>query len=265
METDGQKDLDTTNADVLLKLRSWRDVREFSGRHAACFRLASAIPLVHRTGKNGSASRLSIFANQTIAAGVPCTECEKDAGVTAAVYAFWGAGCYPHGNYALLISPSTFDVLPSTATPFDSGACAKGHLERRGEALDSPAERCRHLAHFTLSLKAIGIVTLGPEMACAHFENPWDYFRSEQNAPTDHETFHGLESPTNDRRAWTVELQCHADVPVPPSSLQGVIVAGRDLLADLPTSYLEIAAFSEPKSIEEAVEDHCLAILSIVT
>src|SRR5690349_3326754 len=86
------------------------------GPSASAQRVARSAPFVHRLGKDGGPSWRGVFNDREITASMPCTSCEKAAGVTHVVYFFLASGAYARGNIALVIDNAYALSAPSTAT-----------------------------------------------------------------------------------------------------------------------------------------------------
>ncbi len=172
---------------------------------------AARIPLVHRTGK-GKTWR-TIFQSKQLTGCAPCTKWERESlKIDRATYFFWGCGAYPKGNVAILMSvPGEVEF---TAAPFDSGGCMKGFFLRSGREMSND-ERIDILENYTLAESA-SFLPYCARFLAAHFRDALDYIRRPQNSEPDSKPYHGLESATQDRRAWSVEVRVHGDVAVPP-------------------------------------------------
>lgn len=203
--------------------------------------LASRLPLVHRTGQDRR-KWPSIFHDGRLSGTEPGTEWErKELGIDKATYFFWGCGAYPKGTVALLLDAMPSDVL-CTATPFDTGGCGSGHFLRAGLPL-SDADRRSTLDRFTLEDGARA-AEYGARYIADLFDDPLDYVRLPQDSRPPRLPVHELSSPTDDRRAWTIEVRFHGDVPVPPERLRKVVLRRRDQLRELPPRYRRIAVVS---------------------
>jgi hypothetical protein len=203
--------------------------------------LASRLPLVHRTGRPGQSWK-SIFRDAQLEGNAPGTRWERETlGVSKTTYFFWGCGAYPKGTVALLL-----EGVPSeprcSATPFDTGGCEAGHFLRAG-LRPSEAERQVILDRFTLEDGA-RISEYGALYIADIFDEPLDYVRLPQHGVPPRLPLHALESPTADRRAWTIEVRFHGDVPVPPERLKKIVLRRRDQLRELPPRYRRLAVVS---------------------
>jgi hypothetical protein len=215
--------------------------REASGRaQSAAERLAGQMPLVHRTGWPGQRRPwTAVFTAGRLEASAACTELEERLGYTLAVYLFVGCGAYPKGNVALLFEQGLARAGHVTFTPFDTGALPD-KLTPMAATLRvgwDEAAKLRvleeHLGHGE-DLHSFA----GPYVA-AHFRDPHAYVTCGQHEPPDFTAVHGLASDRGDRRDWTIEVQAHADVPVPPDpSACLVLLDDKDLRRELPSSYL---------------------------
>lgn len=203
--------------------------------------LASRLPLVHRTGRDRRRWQ-SIFQDGRLSGAEPGTQWERDElGIGKATYFFWGCGAYPKGTVALLLEGMPSGVL-CTAAPFDTGGCGSGRFLRAGSPL-SDAECRATLDRFTLEDGA-----RAPEYGARYiadlFDDPLDYVRLPQDGRPPRLPVHELSSPTGDRRAWTIEVRFHGDVPVPPDRLRKVVLRRRDQLRELPPRYRRLAVVS---------------------
>lgn len=203
--------------------------------------LASRLPLVHRTGQDRRRWQ-SIFQEGQLSGAEPGTRWEREElGIDKATYFFWGCGAYPKGTVALLLEGRPPGV-PCTATPFDTGGCGSGCFLRAGASL-SDAERRATLDRFTLEDGA-RVAEYGAHYIAALFDDPLDYVRLPQQSRPPRLPVHELSSPTDDRRAWTLEVRFHGDVPVPPERLRKVVLRRRDQLRELPLRYRQLAVVS---------------------
>lgn len=227
--------------DVLAQLR--RRLAERVGAEERARRaeqLAQRIPLVHRTGRRGPWQ--DIFRAERLEASAPGTSWEREVlGIIEATYFFWGYGAYPHGSVALLLARPPTSVR-STAAPFDTGGCEAGFFESPGGPL-SPDERANVLEAHVVD-DGHRVVEYGGCYVAQLFDEPLDYLRRPQHSMPDHAPLHALRSPSGDRRAWTIELQVHGGVPVPPQRLVAVVVRRRAQLRLLPPQYRRITAVS---------------------
>lgn len=201
--------------------------------------LAPRLPLVHRTG--APMPWTAIVADRLLRATAVGSVGERALGLGRAVYAFVGCGAYPKGNVALIFAQALAGRDDATFTPFDSGGLdGKSAPRGRDAATWEAAERQAFLAaHLGQGRDLAGF--LGPYLA-AHFRDPAGYVEADHIGEPDFPAYHGLVSTNGDRRAWTVEVQIHSDVPIPddPSSLT-VLLDGIDLWRDLPPTMQRLA------------------------
>lgn len=196
--------------------------------------LARALPLVHRTGH--ADDWRNVFEQNCLAASAVDREYERKAGRERSVYFFLGAGAFDKGHVALLLRPHrTLDSHDATFTPFDTG----------GMKFCTPCDGWnddtyrRHLETYTGSADDL------PEFAgryiAAHFRVPERYVKAPQYSPPDFPAFHGLCSKNDDRRAWTVEVQCPDDVAISPDPrvLSALVIRGASRVLELPDTYLD--------------------------
>jgi hypothetical protein len=222
--------------------------------------LASRLPLVHRTGRAGQRWQ-SIFLDARLTGGAPGTQWERDVlGVDKATYFFWGCGAYPHGSVALLLEsvPSESRCM---ATPFDTGGCEGGFFIRAGRAL-SEAESRSTLDRFTLDDGA-RVAEYGAHYITDLFDEPLEYVRRGQYSRPERPPVHELASPTDDRRAWTIEIRVDGDVAVPPERLKKVVLRRREQLRELPPRYRRLAAVSSREDdFGQGIADQVEQVLS---
>lgn len=207
-----------------------------STRDRACT-LARRLPLVHRTGNKKDWQ--TIFKTHRLTADKVPTEHEQRAGRARSVYFFLGAGAFPHGHVALLLSPGSVldDADAATFSPYDSG----GMEYCVPDARDIDA-MCKHFQEHAGDAHDVQNFA-GPYLA-GHFRDPLKYVSASQESSPDFPPFHGLVSRTNDRRAWTIEIQCHDDVVISPDVrvLSALLVVGAHKLFELPDEYIDRAS-----------------------
>jgi len=221
--------------------------------------LASRLPLVHRTGQPGQSWK-SIFQDARLKGKTSGTRWEREAlGVEKTTYFFWGCGTYPKGTVAMLLD----GVLPDprcTATPFDTGGCEAGFFVRDGRTL-TEAENWSTLDRFTLDDGA-RVSEYGAHYIADLFDDPLDYVRLAQYSRPQRPPVHELASPTDDRRAWTIEVRVHGDVPVPPERLRKVVLRRRNQLRELPPRYRRLAVVSSSESEDDFGREIAEQVLS---
>lgn len=238
-----------------------RDRWESASRNATTLtrasELASRLPLVHRTGRLGQPWQ-SIFRDARLEGAAPGTRWERDVlGVDKVTYFFWGYGAYPHGTVALLLEGVPSDAR-CTATPFDSGGCESGYFMRAGAPL-SDAERRATLDRFTFDDSA-RVSEYGAHYIADLFDEPLDYARLPQQSRPPRPPVHDFASPIDDRRAWTIEVRAHGDVPVPPERLRKVVLRRRDQRRELPPRYHRLAVVSDREDdFGQGIAEHVLS------
>lgn len=230
--------------------------------YTAAQRVARRAPFVHRLGKVGGPPWRQVFDGRELTASAPCTTCEKATGVTHVVYFFLASGAYARGSIALITDHAFVLSAPSTATAFDSGACAdhaKKWLDRTSAPFSSEDERCSFMAANKLADAHIDLSRFVEPFLVAHFDDPVEYIRRPQNSSPDRPAYHELESPFRDRRAWTIELQRHASLPLPPdpSRILRIVLADRDLFTAIPPEYRRLASIAAPRTMEEVIAEFC--------
>lgn len=189
---------------------------------------ASRFPLVHRTG---SANIRTVLAERRLTAGEPCTEREIRCGIPSAAYFFLGCAAYPEGSVAFLAHSSLLNRARATFTPFDTGSLEKYARVRdqaRWEALDKDDFLAAHLG------QGCEAIIFAGDYVAAHFKSPADYVRRPQRSEPDFPTYHGLESTSGDRRAWSIEIQLHDDLPIDTAHIAAIVVGQHDRGLDIP-------------------------------
>jgi hypothetical protein len=211
-------------------------VRNQSSARPATERLLGKLPLVHRTGKKGGAPLADVLVSGRLSAGSAPTDQERDLGLSPSTYFFLGSGAYPHGNAALLLETEEIVDCVGQFSPFDSGALGTPpHLEpaatSRIPGWSSQSVRTDKLRRHTGDARDLH--KFASAYIPAHFRDPLDYARRNRGKP-DWPTYHGLESPTDDARAWTIEVRAAKPILLSPAT--PLLLADVDLLAGLPAS-----------------------------
>jgi len=200
--------------------------KAYEGRPSKPIRL----PLVHRTADRNILK--SIFSDGYLHPPENASEWETEFNPEPAVFLSWGAAAYPNGDAALIFYPETLAEKNSSFTPFDSGGVQEPHLEPtvpdpdpdrpwsdrkvRKEFLDDHTGDCAEFDEFAL------------HYLHAHFRDIKDYVTLPQNSDPDWPPYHGLRCPEGpDRRAWTIEIQIPAQVPL--RKAQTIVLDGEDL------------------------------------
>jgi hypothetical protein len=197
---------------------------------------ALALPLVHRTGRPGTrVDWREILLQKRFAASQTITNEERSCGYQNAVYFFLGCAAYPKGNVVFLINKPSVDNADGTFSPFDSGGLSCGALSSVN--LTTESERARFLRETSGVLANLSDFS-APYLA-AHFTRPSEYPERPQRSLPDFEPYHLLRSTQNDRRAWTIEVRVHGDVPISPDekSIRAIVVGNRALLSDIPDDF----------------------------
>jgi hypothetical protein len=209
-------------------------------RESSAERIAPLLPLVHRTGK-GAPLRAILDEGRLRPPDQP-NDNEKALALPASVYFFYGAGCYPKGSAALVVAHGELDEhAASEFTPFDTGCLAKPYVShpREGWADDLAGRRGFREEH---AGRGADLGSFAPSYLAAHFRAPLEYVRRSTGDP-DFAAYHGLSSPTKDRRAWTIEARVGADVALDPAgALQAILVDGTDLCSRIPDAYARLIA-----------------------
>jgi hypothetical protein len=205
-------------------------------------------PLIHRTGRAAHVLHEGILKR-----GPAGTQLERDAGLSETVYAFVGAGAYPKGLVALFLDPAVTTQLQCTFTPFDSG----GLEADKFEGGDSHAQVFDQWHGQGAWLAEAAAAWIG---AC--FDEPESYVRRLEGPP-DHPAPHGLISREGDRRAWTLEVQLHEDVPV-SDWLRRLVVAHRASLFDVPEAWVDCAEVVEAEGDVVTEADFARHLISAI-
>ena len=205
--------------------------------------VAERLPLVHRTYKRGAVAKWrELLSTRRFAAPEPCTAREKAAGILRAVYFFLGCGAYPDGLVGFILDAPKLLARPASYTPFDSGSIEWGYAvpEDPARAWDGPAKDRAFLDHTGHGHHAAAFA--GPYLA-AHFRDPMTYVRLGQRSTPEFPAYHGLKSVTGDRRAWTIEVRVHEDVPFPEGDpiLTEIVAANALLIEELPDDLVDRA------------------------
>jgi hypothetical protein len=207
----------------------------------ACGRPCESSALGPPYGSGSSALAVDLPRRSAFRGGAGNQWEREELGIDKASYFFWGCGAYPKGTVALLLEGMPSGVS-CTATPFDTGGCESGCFLRAGQSL-SDAERRATLDRFMLENGARA-AEYGAHYIADLFDDPLDYVRLPQHSRPPRLPVHELSSPTDDRRAWTIEVRFHGDVPVPPERLRKVVLRRRDQFRELPPRYRRIAVVS---------------------
>lgn len=194
--------------------------------------LASSLVLVHRSVTADGPTLASILSERHLRATTPCTPRELECGVPRSLYFFLGCAAYPEGVVAFLVSTRVLDQGHASYTPFDTGS-----LDRFARPRDpkQPWEDENRLAFLAAHLgHGADAVTFAAEFVAAHFATATDYVCRPQLSEPDRPVYHGLQSTTGDRRAWSIEIQLHEDLPLDAEHVDKLVLGQHDLLADIP-------------------------------
>ena len=183
---------------------------------------------------------------------------ERNAGVARAAYFFLGCGAYPDGPVAFVFDADTVLSRSASFTPFDSGSIER-HAEPANAGLraswDSTAKDhflAEHLGH------GFDVVPFASAFIAAHFRDPVDYVTRGHGSEPDFPAYHGLASAAADRRAWTIEVQAHHDVPLTLGrpGVCDIVAARPSLLEELPDDLVASArvARAENEVLESIAE-----------
>ena len=214
---------------------------------AAARALAATMPLVHRTGRRDkNPPWTEILKGRAFRASPSVTEEEEGCGWPPSVYFFLGVAAYPKGSIAFLLEQDALGSQAGTFSAFDSGALSRGHIVPRDTTLPwSLDDRIRHLDRHSGSVTAVRDFA-GPYIA-SHFRDPSSYVSLPQESEPDFDAYHGLRSTNGDRRAWTIEVRLHGDVPVSPGrdKLRAIVLANRALESDVPDDFVDRIVVAE--------------------
>jgi hypothetical protein len=140
------------------------------------------------------------------------------------VYFFLGSGCYPEGIAAFVLAPEALDAAELRFSPFDSGALAKPHVEHAAHpdfARELPLRRAFLEDHTGGGPALRGFAA---RYIAAHFRDAVAYVARPQESEPDFPAYHGLRSPSHDRREWTVEVRAPGAVAIDERSLVAMLV-----------------------------------------
>jgi hypothetical protein len=222
--------------------------------HAAAAALARRLPLVHRTrGANLSA----MLADARLTARDPCTEHERDCGIARALYFFLGCIAYPEGTVAFVVANHILNHAAATYTPFDTGALVKHARPRDPTAPWAEQDKRPFLeAHLGRGPDALDFAA---EYIAGHFHRAADYTSRPQQSAPDFPAYHGLESASGDRRAWSLEVQLHEDLSLVPGNIDALVLADHDLLADIPDDLKQTTLVAEDEGSLVAMVQQLIA------
>lgn len=230
-------------------------------REAHAQALASRLPLVHRTVPADKPDTWQkILGSGRIRAGAPCTTREQRLGATQIAYFFLGHPAWPHGVVAFLLRQHADILARATFTPFDSGGVEKHMvpLDPAEPPLDEAARDTFLASHVGAGNDLPGFA--GPFIA-AHVREPASYVSYSRYQGPDWPIFHGFQSPSLDRRSWTIEVQSHADVSIEPAQerIEALIVAGKGIGLRLDDDIFDLCTEVETEDdVPRAVIDHIL-------
>lgn len=217
--------------------------------------LAQRFCLTHRTESPNAPTLRAILAEQRLFAKEPCTQRELDCGIDRAIYFFMGCVAYPSGSAAFLVPNRVLDRMRASYTPFDTGSLSS--YARPRDLLvpwDDPEKHTfleSYLGH------GADARAFSAEYIAAHFEDAADYVRSPQRSDPDFPSYHDLTSTTGDRRAWSIEVQLHEDLELTAEHLEAIVVADKELLADIPGELVEKLIIAEDEgSMIAKIQQH---------
>lgn len=225
--------------------------------HDEACAIGRRLPLVHRTCKpDAEMPWTQVLDERAFAALPPCTgSCEQAAGIPRAAYFFLGCGAYPEGLVGFVLeAPSVLLRYPASYTPIDTGSLGRYVAPRdpaQAASWDDDAKARFLLDHLGQGREVTHFA--GPYLA-AHFEEPMTYVQRGQYSTPDFPAYHGLESTNGDRRAWTIEVQVHANVRFGRggANLTEIVVARPSLVEELPD---DLKGFARVAMVENEVLD----------
>lgn len=204
--------------------------------------LAARLPLVHRTALPNGPPLATILTDRHLRTQPACTTREHDCGVLRALYFFLGCAAYPEGAAAFLARNHVLAQTAASFTPFDTGSLQ--HYARLRDAAPW-ADPDKHTFLATHLACATAALDFSAAYLSAHFHDADDYVRRPQTSEPDYPTYHGLTSDTGDRRAWSIEVQLHADLPLDVHHIEAIVLGEPDLFIDLPDDLAAIAVIAE--------------------
>ena len=208
-------------------------------RGASRWQLSARAPQRHAAWPNLE----SILAERSLLAGDPCTEREVNCGISRALYFFLGCAAYPEGVVAFVVGNRILNQLASSYTPFDSGSLSS-HARPSDPSMPWEDEDKRDFleAHLGHGADAIQFSSVFVD---AHFRDARDYVQLPQISSPDRPPYHGLESTSGDRRAWSIEIQLHEDLELSEENVAHVVLGQHDLLADVPDELIASVVVAE--------------------
>jgi hypothetical protein len=204
---------------------------EMRGDHAR--QLSKSLLLVHRSVTARGPTLASILDDRYLRVKKPpCTPRELQCGVPQALYFFLGCAAFPEGVVAFLVPSRVLDQSNASYTPFDTGSLDRYARPRDPVRTWEDADRLEFLAaHLGHGADAVNFAA---EYVAAHFASATDYVCRPQVSEPDRPVYHGLESTSGDRRAWSIEIQLHEDLPLDAEHVDKLVLGQHDLLADIP-------------------------------
>jgi hypothetical protein len=216
--------------------------------------LAGRFPLTHRTP--GGALK-HILSDGRLHAKAPCTERELECGVGRALYFFLGCAAYPEGTVAFLAPVRVLERMAASYSPFDSGSLSKFACPRDPLAPWSDPEKLAFLeSHLGEGADAVAFCA---EYVAAHFENATDYVSRPQRSEPDFPAYHGLVSTSGDRRAWSIEVRLHEDLPLDTEHVEAIVIGQADLFAEFSDDLAETVIVAEDEAeVVWKIQEHIL-------
>lgn len=133
---------------------------------------------------------------------------------------------------AFLVFNRVFETAGASYTPFDTGSLDKYARPRDPASSWEDADRHEFLATYLgHGADAVGFAA---EYVAAHFVDVCEYVRRPQVSLPDTPVYHGLESTSGDRRAWSIEVQVHEDVALDEQRVEYLVLGPQDIFVDVP-------------------------------
>lgn len=228
----------------------------------AAERLSSLLPLVRRIHAGVAGTPWQKVLQDGVLEPTKTTPLEATAGIQRSVYFFLGCAAYPKGDVALVVETRLTTALDASFWPFDTGALSspsRYFTLSTGESLDEAKQRQIFEKFWGAGADLCPYVQ---EFLSAHFADPIQYVRIGQKGSPDHAPYHGLKcSKDNDRRAWTIEVQAHARVPLKGGSgyLRQIVLRRHQLVDDVPNDMVGFTKVSNDLElgVREEIEKQC--------
>jgi hypothetical protein len=158
--------------------------------------------------------------------------------------------CLPDGLVGFVLDAPSVLTRPASYTPFDSGAIEKYAVPAApalAAAWDGPAKDRFLAEHAGMGRELVAFS--GPYLASL-FHEPLTYVRGGQRSNPDFPAYHGLQSTSGDRRAWTMEVQVHENVAFGAggATLIEIVAARPALVEDMPDDLVGLTRVASPEN-----------------